>query len=96
MDGFAVHPGGAKVVDALEEVFGLDPGGLACSRAVLRDFGNMSAATVLFVLDAERRRGLTGRRIMTALGPGFTAAFLTLEGPGVRPPKRTKSRQAAQ
>ena len=80
IDGFAMHPGGAKVVDALEEVLGLDPGGLACSRDVLRDFGNMSAATVLFVLErilagAEP----SGRILISSLGPGFTAAFSVLE-----------------
>jgi len=51
IDGFAMHPGGAKVVDALEQVFGLERGALSSSRAILRDFGNMSAATVLFVLE---------------------------------------------
>jgi alkylresorcinol/alkylpyrone synthase len=80
IDGFAVHPGGAKVVDALEDVFGLDPGGLTCSRDVLREFGNMSAATVLFVLErilagAEP----SGRILISSLGPGFTAGFLVLE-----------------
>ncbi len=51
IDRFALHPGGAKVVDALEEVLGLEAGCLEDSRAVLRDFGNMSAVTVLFVLE---------------------------------------------
>lgn len=82
IDRFAVHPGGAKVVDALEEGLGLEPGCLADSRAVLRDFGNISAATVLFVL----KRILTGskppgRILVSSLGPGFTAGFLVLEKP---------------
>lgn len=80
IDRFAIHPGGAKVVDALEEGLGLDPGCLADTRAVLRDFGNMSAATVLFVLE----RILTGSEpsgqiLVSSLGPGFTAGFLVLE-----------------
>ena len=78
IDGFACHPGGAKVLDALEDALEVQRGDLADSRGVLEDFGNMSAVTVLFV--AERMR-LAGRRtLMTSLGPGFSAAFLMLEG----------------
>jgi alkylresorcinol/alkylpyrone synthase len=80
IDGFICHPGGAKVLDALEEVFGLAAGGLAAARAVLRRYGNMSAATVLFVLDAAMRQGLDGRQLMSAMGPGFTASFALLDG----------------
>jgi alkylresorcinol/alkylpyrone synthase len=73
-DGFAAHPGGAKVLDALEETLARP---LPESRAVLHDFGNMSAPTVLFVLD--RMRDAWDRRLlMTALGPGFTAGFLAM------------------
>lgn len=72
-DGIAAHPGGAKVLDALEDVLKRP---LPEARAVLRDFGNMSAPTVLFVLD--RLRPWKGRILMTALGPGFTAGFLAL------------------
>jgi len=83
IDGFAVHPGGAKVVDALEGVFGLEPGGLADSRAILKGHGNMSAVTVLFVLErvlADKKAGGGGGRILvSSLGPGFTAAFSILE-----------------
>ena len=81
LDGFICHPGGAKVLDALEGVFGLPPGGLAVARGVLRRYGNMSAATVLFVLDAviKGEGGLRGRQLMTAMGPGFTASFALLE-----------------
>lgn len=78
IDDFACHPGGARVLDALEDALELERGGLEASRAVLRDFGNMSSATVLFVLE---RMTLPGRRILlTALGPGFTAAFQLLDG----------------
>ena len=59
------------------------PGGLVDCRAVLRDFGNMSAATVMFVLRRTLDAGFAekpGRRaLLSALGPGFTAGFLTLE-----------------
>jgi alkylresorcinol/alkylpyrone synthase len=40
----------------------------------------MSAATVLFVLDAAMRQGLDGRQLMSAMGPGFTASFALLDG----------------
>jgi alkylresorcinol/alkylpyrone synthase len=79
IDGFVCHPGGAKVVSALEDVFGLQAGGLDDARAVLRDYGNMSAATVLFVLRRALDQGARGRYLMSTLGPGFTAGFLTLE-----------------
>jgi len=79
LSGFIVHPGGAKVLSALEAVFDLPDGGLDDARTVLRDFGNMSAATVLFVLRRALDRGLAGRQLMTALGPGFTAGFQLLQ-----------------
>tara|TARA_R110000868_G_scaffold24387_1_gene96369 strand:- start:1277 stop:2353 length:1077 start_codon:yes stop_codon:yes gene_type:complete len=83
IDAFVAHPGGEKVVTALETVFGRKLGGLEHCRAVLRDYGNMSAATVLFVLRRTLDAGFAnkpGRRaLMSALGPGFTAGFLTLE-----------------
>ena len=79
LDGTLCHPGGAKVLDALEAVFDLPPGGMTDSRAVLRDYGNMSGATVMFVLERALRRGLRGRHLVSSLGPGFTAGFLLLE-----------------
>lgn len=78
IDTFACHPGGAKVVDALEDIFGLQRGGLEFERSVLRRHGNMSAATVLFVLRMALDSGKPGRRLMTTLGPGFTAGFMML------------------
>ena len=57
----------------------LAPGGLADSRAILRDYGNMSAVTVLFVLKRMRIRDQPRRTLLAALGPGFSAAFLVLE-----------------
>jgi alkylresorcinol/alkylpyrone synthase len=69
------HPGGVKVIEALEQVLGLSSGALDIEREVLRDYGNMSAPSVLFVLDRIRRRGITGPVLMSSLGPGFSAAF---------------------
>jgi alkylresorcinol/alkylpyrone synthase len=76
---FAMHPGGAKVLQALEETLELAPEALADSREVLRTHGNMSAVTVLFVLERMLARGASGRVLASALGPGFTAGFLLLD-----------------
>ena len=84
IDRFVCHPGGAKVIAALEHVFGLADGALADARAVLRDYGNMSATTIMFVLDRMLRQArATGAgweiALMNALGPGFTTGFLVLD-----------------
>ncbi len=76
---FVCHPGGVKVLSAIEDAFELAPGALDHARAVLRDCGNMSAATVLFVLDRTLKAGARGRMLLSALGPGFTAGFVVLE-----------------
>lgn len=79
LDGVICHPGGAKVLEALEAALAPCSVGLAEAWEVLRRYGNMSAASVLFVLERRLRQGLTGRHLMTALGPGFTAGFAVLE-----------------
>ena len=79
IDDFVCHPGGAKVLDALEAVFGLPNGGLKQSRAILNEFGNMSAATVMFVLQRALDENKAKRYLMSSLGPGFSVAFLVLE-----------------
>lgn len=78
VERFFCHPGGAKVVNALEESLDLAPGTLDSERDILREFGNMSAATVLYVLEHGLRRPLPARSVMAALGPGFTAGFVLL------------------
>ena len=79
IDRFCCHPGGAKVIAAIETALNLNQGDLNVEREVLRDFGNMSAPTVLFVLDGLLRGGLPNSVLMTAFGPGFTCAGLHLE-----------------
>ena len=76
IDAFVCHPSGAKVIDALEDCFELPAGALVHARDTLRDHGNMSAATVLFVLRAAMDEKPEGARLMTTLGPGFTAAMM--------------------
>ena len=78
IDRFICHPGGAKVVDAIEQALSLNQGSLTAEREVLRGHGNMSAPTALFVLDAVRAEGLPPISLLTALGPGFTASTVTL------------------
>ena len=78
-DRMLCHPGGAKVVTAIESALHLPQGSLDLEREVLREHGNMSAPTVLFVLDAARRERRSGRMLMAALGPGFTASFVPME-----------------
>lgn len=76
---FICHPGGAKVLDAIETALELQKGTLRDEREVLRGHGNMSAPSVLFVLERALKRGLRGTAVLSALGPGFTASFLALE-----------------
>lgn len=81
VDAYVCHGGGAKVIAATEEALGLAAGELADSRAVLRDYGNMSAATVMFILRRVMSGRMSGRQLMFAPGPGFTFGFATLETP---------------
>ena len=78
-DRLCCHPGGVKVIDAIETALRLNQGELNIERQVLREFGNMSAPTVLFVLERLLERGLPDRVLMTAFGPGFTCSGLVLE-----------------
>ncbi|MEM7299986.1 MAG: type III polyketide synthase [Pseudomonadota bacterium] len=76
---FICHPGGAKVLTALESALELDTQTLDHERAILHEFGNMSAPTALFVLQRAIRHEAEGDYLLAALGPGFTASFLKLE-----------------
>lgn len=75
IDLWAVHPGGRSVLDAVEGAFDLHQSALSASRAVLRDYGNMSSATILFVLAKLMRRAPRGGAsgCAMAFGPGLTA-----------------------
>lgn len=69
----ACHPGGAKVLDALEEVYRLPSGELKAARDILRRFGNMSAATAMFVLLQLGRVW-----VLTSLGRYWTTRIITV------------------
>jgi predicted naringenin-chalcone synthase len=74
IDVWAVHPGGRSVLDAVERAFDLPPSALSASREVLRRYGNMSSATVMFVLDALMRTARPGASgCAMSFGPGLVA-----------------------
>lgn len=74
IDHWAVHPGGRSVLDAVEEALALPGDALAASRSVLREFGNMSSATVMFVLQRLMEQARPGERgCAMSFGPGLTA-----------------------
>lgn len=79
IDGVVCHPGGTKVLEAVETALDLPAGALAVERSVMRDYGNMSSPTVLFVLERVVEHGLTGTAVLAALGPGFTASFAAFD-----------------
>lgn len=71
---WAVHPGGRTVLDAVEHALGLSRSGLACSREVLSQFGNMSSATVMFVLQRLMQESTPGQPgCAMSFGPGLSA-----------------------
>ena len=74
IDLWAVHPGGRSVLDAVAAALALPEGALADSREVLRTCGNMSSATILFVLRRIMAHATAGQRgCGMAFGPGLTA-----------------------
>jgi predicted naringenin-chalcone synthase len=73
---WAIHPGGRSVLDAVEAAANIGSNALAFSRNVLRSFGNMSSATVLFVLADMLKAGSTGKGLALAFGPGMTVEAL--------------------
>ncbi len=77
--GFLLHPGGAKILNTVQELLGLSDDELALSAGVLRDFGNMSSPTALFALDRAVTSGASGLHLLVAFGPGFSAYFVAVE-----------------
>ena len=78
---WALHPGGRRVIDRVQKHLGMNDAQLRFSRSVLRNYGNMSSPTVMFVVDeivrsGEPRAGDWG--VMSALGPGMAAELALL------------------
>jgi alkylresorcinol/alkylpyrone synthase len=83
LDHLVAHPGGMKVLAAYEKALGLPATALDRAREVLRDHGNMSSPTCLFVLEralAEQDIGEGQSAILSALGPGFCAEYVLMRG----------------
>ena len=78
---FVLHPGGAKVLEALEAALEIERELTAVSWGVLRDFSNQSSASVLFVLAETLRLGSArGYGLLAAFGPGIIAELVLLRG----------------
>ncbi|WP_152444729.1 type III polyketide synthase [Bacillus sp. THAF10] len=81
LDHFVLHPGGKKVLEAYEECLGIEKANLETSSKVLKEFGNMSSATVLYVLKEimgnNPAKGDIG--LAAAMGPGFSSEMLLLK-----------------
>jgi predicted naringenin-chalcone synthase len=83
IDLWAVHPGGRTVLDAVERAFALAPSMLAASREILRHYGNMSSASVMFVLERLMRCGTSGGRgCAMSFGPGLIAESMLFRTTG--------------
>jgi predicted naringenin-chalcone synthase len=76
---WAVHPGGPKIVAAVEEGLGLSPDDLAASREVFANYGNMSSPTVLYVLDHLRKSKAKRPCVALGFGPGLVAEAALFE-----------------
>ncbi|VAI69968.1 unnamed protein product [Triticum turgidum subsp. durum] len=81
---WAVHPGAMAILDKIERVLLLEPGKLMASRTVAREYGNMLSATIIFVLDEQRRRMEEEGEwaewgAMVGFGPGFTMETMVLQ-----------------
>ena len=72
--GWAIHPGGKQIIDGIKTTLDLDESELTASRKVLQENGNMSSATILFVLEEKLKNSTTSKEefIACAFGPGLT------------------------
>ncbi|CAM4380892.1 type III polyketide synthase [Paenibacillus tarimensis] len=83
-DFWAIHPGGRGIVDVIQEMLALTDDQVDASRAVLRNYGNMSSATILFVLELISQKlqaegdGATSEGMAVAFGPGLTAELVRM------------------
>jgi predicted naringenin-chalcone synthase len=73
IDGWAVHAGGRSILDAVANTLQLEATALDASRRVLADYGNMSSATLMFVLAAMLRGPRIEQGVALAFGPGLAA-----------------------
>jgi len=77
---FIFHPGGKKVLDAYQDTLGVEGDFLKTTREVMNNYGNMSSATVLYVLEKFMREGFEeGYGLMLSMGPGFSSEMVLLK-----------------
>ncbi|GAB5401773.1 MAG: type III polyketide synthase [Aureliella sp.] len=79
IQSWVVHPGGPKILDAVEEALGLGKDDLDNSRAILAEHGNMSSPTILFVLKRFLEQQSTGPYLALGFGPGLMAEMALFE-----------------
>ncbi|MEZ5387455.1 MAG: type III polyketide synthase [Prosthecobacter sp.] len=95
IDEWAVHPGGRAILDQVEQHLELPSEALEISRGVLRDYGNMSSPTVMFVLKGMLEEAETARATTCAIafGPGLTVETAVLErcGAAIKPPTKPRA-----
>lgn len=80
---WSIHPGGRAIVDKLQEIFSIPDESMASTRAILANYGNLSSATILFVLAEQRRRLVAActpdsTGVAMAFGPGLTIELACL------------------
>lgn len=75
---WAVHPGGPRILSAVGEALGLEPSALSVSSRVLAEHGNMSSATIAFVLERLRAAAAPGPWVAMAFGPGLAVEIALL------------------
>jgi predicted naringenin-chalcone synthase len=75
---WAIHPGGPKILEAVEEAIGLPRSVTAVSREVFAEYGNMSSPTVLFILDRLMSAGAPRPCVLLGFGPGLVAEAVLL------------------
>jgi len=80
VDHLIFHPGGKKIVQTVEQLFGALGKNIDNTKAILKEYGNMSSATVLYVLERFMEQGVEKGAVglMLSFGPGFTAQRLLL------------------
>ncbi|RYY51904.1 MAG: type III polyketide synthase, partial [Chitinophagaceae bacterium] len=81
IDHLVFHPGGKKIIEVVESLFGELGKDLELTKAVLGEYGNMSSATVLYVLEKfmDRCPKAGERGLMLSFGPGFSAQRILLQ-----------------
>jgi alkylresorcinol/alkylpyrone synthase len=79
LEGVIMHPGGRRVLEAFQAALGMPREAFRHAWEVLAEYGNMSSPTALFVLERTLSAGASGRHLLAALGPGFTASFVLLD-----------------